>query len=281
MRAGQESKTAVLVCMGRAVAHGATGVTRFSDPTAIALLPEGARARVERVRSGALPPGLRGWYQDRHLRGLSSMMVARTVEIDDAVRGATSPQLVILGAGLDGRAWRMPELRDVAVFEVDHPDSQREKRARVTSLAPAARNVRFVPVDFERDRLDDALASAGHDPTRATTWIWEGVVMYLALPDIEATLSVIERRSASKSRLIVAYHSPALLLRLLGFVVRRLGEPLRSSFTADAMRALLGKHRFDVIRDEALPAIGARLSDDVGRATKIMKHLRIATADRA
>lgn len=104
--------------------------------------------------------------------------------------------------------------------------------------------------------------------------------MYLAQDDIEATLAVIERRSPAKSRLIVAYHTPAFMLRIVGLAVRRLGEPLRSSFTADAMRALLARYHFNVVRDEALPAIGAALSDDVGRATWLMKHLRIATADR-
>ena len=84
----------------------------------------------------------------------SKMMVARTVAIDEAVRDAASPQVVILGAGLDGRAWRMSELADVTVFEVDHPDSQREKRARAAPLKQAARDVRFVPVDFTRDRFE-------------------------------------------------------------------------------------------------------------------------------
>jgi methyltransferase (TIGR00027 family) len=280
VKPGQASQTAVQVCIGRALAHGTTSVTKFSDPTAMELLPAEARARVERLRSGS-SPGLRGWYERQRFGGLSKMMVARTVEIDEAVRGAASPQLVILGAGLDGRAWRMPELRDVAVFEVDHPDSQREKRARVAHLTPSAREVRFVPVDFEHDRLDDALTSAGHDPAQATTWIWEGVVMYLALRDIEATLSVVERRSASGSRLIVAYHSPAFMLRLIGLAVRRLGEPLRSSFTEDSMGTLLSKYGFTVVRDEAVPTIGARLSDEVGRATKLLKHLRIARADRS
>jgi methyltransferase (TIGR00027 family) len=277
---GQASKTAVLVCMGRAVAHGTTGVSRFSDPTALALLSDNARARVERARADVAPRDLRRRYERRYLRGLAGMMVARTIEIDDAIRGVSSPQLVILGAGLDGRAWRMSELRDAVVFEVDHPDSQRAKRARVSSLAQTAKDVRFVPVDFERDDLEAALQAAGHDPTRPTTWVWEGVVMYLALPDIEATLAVIARRSSPASRLIVAYHAPALLLRILGFVVRRLGEPLRSSFRAEAMRALLPKYSFAVSRDEALPAIGAGLSADIARATRLMKHLRIATADR-
>ena len=60
-------------------------------------------------------------------------------------------------------------------------------------------------------------AAAGHDPARATTWIWEGVVMYLTRADIEATLAVVARRSAPGSRLVVLYLSPALISRLVGF----------------------------------------------------------------
>jgi methyltransferase (TIGR00027 family) len=266
--------------VARAVANGNTDVARFSDPTARELLPDDARAIVDAVRSKTPARGLRARMRREHHLRRSKMMVARTVAIDDAIRESASPQLVILGAGLDGRAWRMPELRDVVVFEVDHPDSQRDKRARAGALALAARDVRFIPVDFERDSLDDALAKAGHNASRATTWVWEGVVMYLAPKDVEATLAVIERRSAPNSRLIVAYHSPAFVLHLVGWFVRRLGEPLRSAFTADAMRDLLAKHGFGVVRDAGIPAIGLALSDDVARATKVMKHMRIVTADR-
>lgn len=280
MESGRESRTAVTVCTGRALAHGATPVGRFTDPTAFTLLPGDARARVERFRAGKARKGVLGRLEHAHLASLSKMMVARTVAIDDAVRGVESAQLVILGAGLDGRAWRMPELRDVVVFEVDHPDSQRTKRERSAGLTPAARDIRFVPVDFERDRLDDALAAAGHDPARATTWVWEGVVMYLTPADVEATLSVIERLSAIGSRLIIAYHSPALMLRLITLFVPRPGEPLRSTFTPDAMRALLARHGFGVNRDEDLATIGAAFSLEIARATRVVKHLRIVTADR-
>jgi methyltransferase (TIGR00027 family) len=265
--------------MGRALAHGAT-TPRFEDPTAMALLGDEARARVERARSGSPPRDLRARAERAYLRRQSKVMVARTVAIDDAIRAHGSTQIVILGAGLDGRAWRMRELRDAIVFEVDHPDSQRDKRRRASSLTRAAHEVRFVPVDFERDALDDALAAAGHDPSRATTWVWEGVVMYLAPADVEKTLALIARRSAAGSRLVVAYHAPALMLRFVGVFTRRLGEPLRSAFTADEMRALLARHRFEVVRDDALPALGAALSADIGEATKVVKHLRIVTADR-
>jgi methyltransferase (TIGR00027 family) len=266
--------------MGRAVAHGGS-VARFSDPTALELLPDDARAVVERMRTGAEPSSLSERVRRGYLKRQANVMVARTVAIDDAVRSAKSPQLVILGAGLDGRAWRMPELKDAIVFEVDHPDSQREKRARVGRLTQAAREVRFVPVDFTRDHLDDALAAAGHDATRSTTWIWEGVVMYLTLPEIEATLAVIAKRSAAPSFASVTYHSPAMILRLLvGSVTRSLGEPLRSTFTADAMRALLARYGFEVIRDHSIPEIASALSPELGRQTRMVKHLRIALARR-
>jgi methyltransferase (TIGR00027 family) len=278
MRAGRGSKTAVLVCMGRALADGERSTAGFSDSTALALLPEEARERVERIRSGVAPKGLRQTVEQRYLERQSKVMVARTIAIDDAVSEAAAPQLVILGAGLDGRAWRMPQLSDVDVFEVDHPDSQREKRARVGSLKQLARDVHFVSVDFARDNLDDALTAAGHDPTLATTWVWEGVVMYLARRDIEATLDVIGRRSAKGSRLVVLYHRPAFVLRVAGPVLRWVGEPLRSSFRPKVMRGLLAKYRFEVVRDQSLPEIGEAMSAEMGKATKVAKHLRIVTA---
>jgi methyltransferase (TIGR00027 family) len=280
MTPGRESQTAVLVCMGRAAAHGRSDVARFSDPIALALLPDDARRRVERFRSGTPPAGLRERLRRAFLARRAHMMVARTVEIDDAIREAASPQVVLLGAGLDGRAWRMAELAGATVFEVDHPDSQREKRARVSALEPLAGDVRFVPVDFARDRLDDALASAGHDPARPTTWIWEGVVMYLERADIEATLRVIDQRSAPGSRLVIAYHSPTLMLKPVGLFLRRLGEPVRSTLTAGEMRALLGGFRFTVTHDRNLPTIAAALSPEVEKATRPMRYARIAVADR-
>jgi len=91
--------------------------------------------RVERFRRGEVPRGFRGCVLHNVFDHRAKMMVVRTVAIDEAVREKHSPQLVILGAGLDGRAWRMPELADALVFELDHPDSQRDKRARVGSHA--------------------------------------------------------------------------------------------------------------------------------------------------
>jgi methyltransferase (TIGR00027 family) len=280
MRAGQASRTAVLVCLGRAVGHKASIAKSFSDPTALALLPDVWRVRVERYDEKATPKGVRARIEHAYLRIQSSLMVARTVEIDDAVRAARAPQLVILGAGLDGRAWRMEELRDVAVFEVDHPDTQRDKRSRAGRLTPLAKDIRFVPVDFTRDSLDDALEKAGHDAKRPTMWIWEGVVMYLSRADVESTLRIIARRSVAGSRLAITYHAPTPVRWVVGVVVSRLGEPLRSVFRAEEMRTLLARYGFTVVRDDDIRGIGAGLSAEMGSRTRRMKHFRIVTAER-
>jgi methyltransferase (TIGR00027 family) len=206
----------------------------------------------------------------------SRVMVARTRAIDAIVRDV--PQVVILGAGLDGRAWRLKSLSETVVFEVDHPDSQAVKRARVAALRQTAREIRFVPVDFTRDDLDTALAAAGHDAAKPTVWIWEGVVMYLALKDIEATLAIVQRRSAPNSRIAIVYHAPSWMLWMVGLVVGRMGEPLRSSFKPQAMAALLTRYGLTVESDVSFAQLGATMSPDIARAASFAKHIRLAIA---
>ena len=142
MKSGTASETAAIVCMGRAIAHDwITGVA-FSDPTAMAMLSTTQQEEVQRIRQGAPPKEWRARFRYEHLVRESQLMVARTIAIDADLRSAAAPQVVILGAGLDGRAWRMQELANTVVFEVDHPDSQRQKLQRVAPLELKARPLR-------------------------------------------------------------------------------------------------------------------------------------------
>jgi methyltransferase (TIGR00027 family) len=266
--------------MARAAAHGRTTDPRFQDPIAIELLSADDRASVERLRNGEAPRSTRENIVHQTMKRRGEMMVVRTNFVDDVVRDARAAQVVILGAGLDGRAWRMPELVDATVFEVDHPDTQRDKRARTASLRPLAREVRFVAVDFTKDSLAEALAAAGHDPSVPTTWIWEGVVMYLTPAEVEATLAIVARQSAPGSRLIVLYHGPFFMRIVVGLITRSLGEPLRSKFTPVEMRDLLARYGFSVTHDDDLAALGATVSAVVAEATRVAKMLRLVVADR-
>ena len=131
------SRTAVLVCQGRAAAHNRLAAGRFSDPIASLLLREKERAPVEQVLAGTPPRDWRSRMEFELIQATAEGMAPRTIAIDDAVRARPAPQLVILGAGLDTRAWRLPELAGTAVFEVDHPASQQDKRDRIGRLPGA------------------------------------------------------------------------------------------------------------------------------------------------
>jgi len=101
--------------------------------------------------------------------------------IDDWIGEAVGEidQVVLLGAGFDTRAWRLPALASAHVFEVDHPNTAAVKQARLRSAHADLRKVTFVNVDFEKDDFDRLLRAAGFDATRPAIVVWEGVSQYL------------------------------------------------------------------------------------------------------
>ncbi len=223
------------------------------------LLTEAEREMVDLVRSGAVPSSFGPRIEYELLSATAEVLAVRTIAIDDAVRAAASPQLVVLGAGLDARAWRMPELSATTVFEVDHPASQAEKRHRLGDRKPVT-DTRFVPVDFAQDSLVTALTAAGHDHSRPTTWIWEGVVPYLTPAQVAETLIAIAQRSAPTARLLITYPTPhrvyhygrkamQLLLTLSGRPNPMAREPQRSTWTPATLATLLATHSFTVTTD--------------------------------
>ncbi len=302
----EASRTAVLVCQARAVADDRLAIGRFSDPVAAHLLREAERVAVDRARSGTAPDTWRERVEASLIGRNTTIAVSRTVVIDDAVRAKAHPQLVILGAGLDARAYRLPELAEVDVYEVDHPATQQDKRDRINGLRPAAKSLTHVSVDFSRDPLGPALAKAGHDIATPTTWIWEGVLPYLNEIDIHATLAVIDECSAPGSRLILTYSTPARL-GLLGVkrwwlnavvdsalqVIMQLtgawpgeNEPYVSSWYPEAMRTLVTAHNFEVTDDQDLYPVAlqlgmsARLPRGEGQQPILRQVGRVAIADK-
>jgi len=190
-------------------------------------------------------------------------MVTRTVLIDSAVRRAAHRQLVIIGAGLDTRPWRMGELAGCALFCVDQPASQADCRQRVAALQPVTGRLHWVAADLAVEPLGATLATAGHDPAEPTTWLWEGVVPYLTRRAVHATVEALSERSAVGSTLIVHYQDRSLLARIArraaAFAARHGGpddpmanEPWRSLWTPKQMAALLQRHGFTVERDVSL-----------------------------
>jgi methyltransferase (TIGR00027 family) len=147
-----------------------------------------------------------GLLRERGGRGLFSWITARTHFFDDVVLGALADgitQVVILGAGYDARALRF-RTAGVTFFEVDHPATQRDKRARLTAVAARTDGIVFVAADFTEPGLAGALEAAGHDAGKRTLFMCEGVLRYLPEEAFRRLLRVGAERAAPGSRLAVS-----------------------------------------------------------------------------
>jgi methyltransferase (TIGR00027 family) len=139
--------------------------------------------------------------------GIWGSMLCRKRYIDDKIQemiGAIDA-LVILGAGLDTRAYRMDDLTTIPVFEVDLPENIAYKRARVQRLygqLPA--HVHLVPIDFERQDLQTVLAGAGYRANQRTFFVWEAVTQYLSEEAVHKTFDFLAK-AAPGSRLVFTY----------------------------------------------------------------------------
>lgn len=167
---------------------------------------------------------------------------------------AGARQYVILGAGLDSFCLRQGELADrLRIFEVDHPASQsmkRDKLLKINDQLPA--NLVFTPVDFETDRLDEALTRAGFDATMPAFFSWLGTTYYLTRDAIRETIDRIAAVAAPGTRIALDYKYPRNLLpadgllfadKLDQFVAKR-GEPMLSMFTPDELNAEMRRAGF-------------------------------------
>lgn len=267
MREGEPSFTSTLVALGRAYAPR----DRDRFPERLASDPW------RTIAAAGSNPALRRVVRELSI-GFVDHLALRTATLDTFVRAATTEgiaQVVLLGAGLDARAWRLRV--DARFFEIDHPSTQRLKRERAPSTAST-----FVPVDFTRDDLGRALETAGHDTDARTAWIWEGVTMYLPRSAVDATLAIVSTRSAPGSRLALTYLDPSAV-PLAPFVrvgFRALfGEPLDAGYSAAEMRALLDHHRFDVTFDDDSRGWDRAMGGDPRRA-RLVRGERMVIARR-
>ena len=159
---------------------------------------------------------------------------ARVTFIDAAVERslATIDQFVILGAGFDTRALRLPRAGQIRCFEVDMPRTQASKRHLLRRVGIDASGVTFVAADFESADWLARLVDAGFDPHRPAVFLWAGVMMYLDRPAVERMLRQIAS-TAPGSVLVFDYftseplRSPSLYWRYGRAATRAAGEPLR------------------------------------------------------
>lgn len=143
--------------------------------------------------------------QALHLHG-SRYIGLRTRHYDDALMAAARAgvgQAVLLGAGLDTRAFRLDLPAGLRLFELDQPGVLEFKDAALRAQGAEPRCARSaIGIDL-REGWAPALTAEGFDPRRLTAWVAEGLLPYLALGAQTALLGAIHALAAPGSVLVL------------------------------------------------------------------------------
>ena len=171
-------------------------------------------------------------------------------------------QFVILGAGFDTRAMRLPEKSGIKSFEVDKPETQSIKHKLLEKAGIDISGVVFVPADFEKDDWFGKLVDAGYDPARPAFFLWEGVTMYLDRQAIESTLRRIAT-TVHGSAVAFDYFTDECLLssafywKFARASTKAVGEPLKFGFdstppSAERLKEFLGNCGLSLVESRIL-----------------------------
>lgn len=292
MQDRKASQTAQYIAFCRALETQEQPVRRlFDDSYAFALLSAPYRMFARLAYLPILGKMVRTTL-DLALPYTRSSAVVRTRAIDDLVCGAIrsgARQLVLLGAGFDSRGCRLDEAREIEVFEVDHPTTQRVKRERLHACrGKLPTNIKYVSVDFERDAIEARLIESGYNPAIQSVVVWEGVIDYLTDSAVQSTLTVLARLLAPYSLLIFTYtHKSALDgsktfhgARRWRYLSRVSGEPFIFGFDPDMLAEVLKSHSLLLQSDASTAEIAQRYCPPLGRREPGNRAYRLSTAIR-
>jgi methyltransferase (TIGR00027 family) len=198
---------------------------------------------------------------ERLIPGAINSIVARVRYFDDVVQaslGAGLEQLIILGAGYDTRAYRIEGLKNISVFEADHPATQQLKKAKVKEIfgsLPA--HVAYIPLDLIADDLGQKLLESGYSRSKKTLFIMEGLLMYLPPDTVDAILSFIARCSGEGSAIVFDYIPGSVVDGTCELEAGRnwrkgvadAGEPLLFGIEDNALETFLSMRGFSKVRN--------------------------------
>lgn len=193
--------TALGVAMARA-AESRRQCPLFTDPYAQLFLD----AAVER---GWRPP-TSGPIAER-LQKIGDYAATRTKWFDEQFIAAGAngiEQAVILAAGLDARAWRLPWVQGTMIYEIDQPRVLEFKADTLSGHgARPATGYRAVPIDLRQD-WPKALRDAGFDMSAPAVWSAEGLLPYLPAVGQDLLFERVASLSAPGSRIAIEAFTP-------------------------------------------------------------------------
>jgi len=214
--------------------------------------------------------------------------ICRTRYLDDVVTDCLSrgifKQLVILGAGLDSRPYRLPGMEKIKVFEVDLPSVQEYKKKKIKSIfGSLPENVTFLPIDFENQDLETVFLSSDFDPSSLTIFIWEGVTQYLTVDGVRQTFSFIGK-SKPGSIILFTYVLRSIIERrlpeankLLDFSISQ-GYPFIFGLEPSEISSFLKPFHLKPIEEVGMIEFQKRYLDPISRQLVLSDAERIVQA---
>ncbi|XP_073284266.1 uncharacterized protein [Primulina huaijiensis] len=144
-------------------------------------------------------------------REISGVILAvRTLWIDSKLEAAldsfhgAGAQVVLLGAGMDARAYRLSCLKESSMFEVDFPEVLKAKTDILEAAVNAmdekqqpilkAKSLSRVAADLTEDDWLQKLQISGFEPKKSTVWILEGILYYLSHCQAMKVLKIIAEK---------------------------------------------------------------------------------------
>jgi methyltransferase (TIGR00027 family) len=231
------SKTAESAAVGRAIENRRRQCDRlFKDQFARGLVRPVWRVIVDLLSIPGVGAAILAMHE-RRLPGVLGNLLCRTRYIDDKLLAALSEgftQIVILGSGLDSRAYRIPGMQSVRVFEIDRRAVHIWKSERVQwLLGSIPDHVTPVECDLLIGNLVEVMEAAGLQHSLRTFFIWEGVSQYLTADAVDAVVRFAADAERG-SRIVFSYISREVVnsqsthndedRRVVSFVTKA-GEP--------------------------------------------------------
>lgn len=140
---------------------------------------------------------------------LANLVTSRTGYFDTILEKSlkNSDQFVVMGAGFDTRCFGELAKNDVILFELDQKHTQELKMHFLRKAQINTSNIHFIDVDFATESWYEKLRNAGYDKNKITTFLWEGVTLYLSEKDIRNTLKEIKRNAAPGSVIVADFYA--------------------------------------------------------------------------
>ncbi len=204
------SQTALFTALRRTIAHKLYNNEKFGpDYLAERFLPPHFRffLKFEKIKQNTKEKLAAG------MPGVTEYIIARTAYFDGLFLEALKsqvPQIVLLGAGYDSRAYRFAKLnKGTKIFELDAaPTQERKIKCLKAAHIDIPDEVRFVPINFTTESLGDVLEKAGYQNRERTLFLWEGVTYYLDRESVIKTLDFAGRSAHSESVIAFDYAIP-------------------------------------------------------------------------